>query len=104
MPRQLAILFPNGTTEYWLTARTFEAGDTVTRNGTRWIVTSIPTPAGVQTRTVDGDHRHATVTLRADGDAKPTEWTLLTPLHEAPDDRARIVERDGLQPLKYSSR
>ena len=26
MPRQLAIFFPDGQTEYWLTTKTFEVG------------------------------------------------------------------------------
>ena len=39
--RQLALFFPDGRTEYWLTVMTFE------------------------TRTRDGDSRHATVTLAA---------------------------------------
>ena len=51
--------------------RTFEVGDTLTRNGTRWIVTSISTPAGFETRSEDGERRHATVTLRAETHADP---------------------------------
>lgn len=69
MPRQLAMLFPNGTTEYWLTVRTFELGDTVARDGRRWIVSSITTPDGLATRTVDGDRRTSTITLRPEVEA-----------------------------------
>jgi hypothetical protein len=66
MPRQLAIFFPNGRTEYWLTTRTFAVGDAYDRGGERWIVTSITTPSGFTTSTEDGDPRHATITLGVD--------------------------------------
>lgn len=69
MPRQLAVLFSNGTTEYWLTVRTFEVGDTVTRDGRRWIVSSITTPDGFETRTVDGDRKNPTIALRPEDEA-----------------------------------
>lgn len=69
MPRHLAIFVPNGRTEYWLTQRTIDVGDVLNRGGQRQIVTSISTPTGFATTTKDGDYRHATVTLRAEGDA-----------------------------------
>ena len=41
MPRSLTILMPNGPSEYWLTERVFEIGDTFERAGEIWVVTSI---------------------------------------------------------------
>jgi hypothetical protein len=69
MPRQLAILFPDGRTEYWLTAQVFKVGDRLARSGTSWVVTSIATPDGHKPRTEDGDGRHTTITVRPDGDS-----------------------------------
>jgi hypothetical protein len=68
MPRQLAILFPNAPTEYWLTTRVFNLGDRIERNGTAWVVTSITTPDGHKTLTAHEDSRHATITVQRDGD------------------------------------
>ena len=59
MPRTLTIFFPEGRTEYWLTALVFEPGDTLDREGVPWIVTSVGSPER------DGEGRHTTVTLRA---------------------------------------
>ena len=67
MPRQLAILFPNAPTEYWLTTRVFNVGDRIERNGNGWVVTSITTPDGHKALTADEDSRHATITVRPDG-------------------------------------
>jgi hypothetical protein len=41
MPRTLSLLFPNGHTEFWLTERTFEVGEKITRNGRTWVITSL---------------------------------------------------------------
>jgi hypothetical protein len=60
VPRTITILFPDGTTEFWLTARAFEPGDKLQRYGRSWIVTSI---GG---RESDIDDRHRTDTLRPD--------------------------------------
>jgi hypothetical protein len=69
MPRQLAIFFPDGRTEYWLTARVFSVGDRIDRYGTAWVVTSITMPDGHWAQTADGDSRHATITVRPDGNS-----------------------------------
>jgi hypothetical protein len=69
MPRQLAIFFADGRTEYWLTALVFEVGDKISHGGRSWVVTSIATPEGYETRTADGDGRHATITVRPDSAA-----------------------------------
>jgi hypothetical protein len=68
MPRQLTIFFPDGRTEYWLTARVFGVDDRFDRDGTAWVVTSITPPDGRTTRTADRFSRHATITVRPDGD------------------------------------
>ena len=60
VPRTITILFPDGTTEFWLTARVFEPGDKLQRYGRSRIVTSI---GG---RESDIDDRHTTDTLRPD--------------------------------------
>ncbi len=62
MPRTLSIFFPNGDTEYWVTALVFEAGSKLHHNGKSWIVTSVGSPEA------DGDGRHMTVTVKLDGD------------------------------------
>jgi hypothetical protein len=67
MPRTLTIFFPNGATEYWLTALVFEPGDKLDRNGATWIVTSVGSPEG------DGESRHTTITVREDGDLQSTD-------------------------------
>ena len=68
MPRQLTIFFPDGQTEYWLTTRVFGVGDTFSRGGVAWIVTSITAPDGQRSDVSDEDGRHATITLRLDCD------------------------------------
>jgi hypothetical protein len=69
MPRTLTIFFPDGKTEYWLTALVFDAGDKLDHNGGSWIVTSVGGSEG------DGDGRHLTVTVRphSDGDSRPSQ-------------------------------
>jgi hypothetical protein len=62
MPRTLTMFFPDGRTEYWLTARVFEPGEKLDHNGESWIVTSVGSPER------DGECRHTTVTLRAHSD------------------------------------
>jgi hypothetical protein len=59
MPRTLTMFFPDGRTEYWLTALVFEPGDKLKRNGATWIVTSVGSPER------DGERRHTTITVRA---------------------------------------
>jgi hypothetical protein len=57
MPRTLTIHFPDGkTSEFWYTARVFEPGDKLERDGETWIVTSIG-------ETADGA-KHMTVTVQ----------------------------------------
>ena len=68
MPRQLAIFFPDGRTEYWLTTLVFVVGDKFARSGQTWVITSISTPDGHHSTAEDGDGRHPTVTVRLDGD------------------------------------
>lgn len=63
MPRTLTILFPDGSTEYWLTELDFKPGDKLPRDGTSWIVTSV---GGLEAHA--GGTRHMSVTVRADGD------------------------------------
>ncbi len=58
MPRTLTMFFPDGRTEYWLTALVFEPGDKLDRNGESWIVTSVASPE------MAGERRHMTLTLR----------------------------------------
>ena len=41
MPRTLSLLFPDGDTQFWLTDQLFAVGDTITRDGRAWIVTSL---------------------------------------------------------------
>jgi hypothetical protein len=60
MPRTLAILLPNGRTEYWFTDRMFIVDDKFNRNGVTWIVTSVGES--------DGKTKHATVTVRELGE------------------------------------
>jgi hypothetical protein len=67
LARQLSIFFPDGRTEFWLTAMVFEVGDKLDRAGKTWVVTSIATPDGHGV-SEDGDTRHATVTVRLDRD------------------------------------
>jgi hypothetical protein len=69
MPRQLTIFFPDGRTEYWLTARVFGVGDRFDRDGRAWVVTSVTAPDGHTTRTADRFSRHATITVRPNGDS-----------------------------------
>ena len=71
MPRQLTIVFPNGRTEYRLTAQIFVVGDRLDRNGRAWVVTSITSPNGHASGTQDGDGRHATITVRPHEDGSP---------------------------------
>ena len=66
MPRQLTIFFPDGRTEYWLTASVFDVGDTFERHGSAWAITSITSPDGHTARTAEGDARHATITVPPD--------------------------------------
>ena len=40
LPRTLAMLFPDGETQFWLTNKEFVVGDKLTHNGGTWIVTS----------------------------------------------------------------
>jgi hypothetical protein len=61
MPRTLTMFFPDGKTEYWLTALVFEPGDKLERYGETWIVTSVGE--------TDGHVKHMSVTLRRDGDS-----------------------------------
>ncbi|HKY25728.1 MAG TPA: hypothetical protein VJM07_11255 [Gaiella sp.] len=72
MPRQLTIFFPDGRTEYWLTAQVFVVGDRLDRNGGAWVITSITSPNGQESDTQDGDGRHATITLRPHDNGNPT--------------------------------
>jgi hypothetical protein len=67
----VTILFPDGRTEYWFTALVFRAGDTLDHDGESWVVTSIAPPDGG----LDGDGKHTTVTVRADGVASGDEVT-----------------------------
>ena len=39
-PRTLAMLFPDGETQFWRTDEEFVVGDKLARNGGTWIVTS----------------------------------------------------------------
>jgi hypothetical protein len=71
VPRQLTIFFPDGRTEYWLTAQMFVVGDRLDRNGRAWVVTSITSPDGHASGTQDGDGRHATITVRPHEDGSP---------------------------------
>lgn len=41
MPRTLAMLLPDGKTQFWLTKEEFVVGDKLTYNGGTWIVTSV---------------------------------------------------------------
>ena len=50
MPRQLAIFFPDGRTEYWLTAMVFSVGDRFDRHTAVSVVTSITAPTVTQKR------------------------------------------------------
>jgi hypothetical protein len=76
LPRQLAIFFPDGRSEYWLTVRVFEVGDKLDRAGTTWVVTSITSPDGHRSDSEDGDDRHATMTVRSDDDGELVSPTI----------------------------
>jgi len=66
VPRTLSLLFPNGETHFWVTEQLFEVGDTITRDGQTWVVTSLGN--------FNRDGKALAVTLRADGDSQqPTE-------------------------------
>ena len=66
MPRTLSLLFPNGETQFWITEQLFEVGDTITRDGQTWVVTSLGN--------FNRDGKALAVTLRADDDSQqPTE-------------------------------
>jgi len=59
-PRTLAILFPDGQTQFWLTKRVFAIGDKLNRDGKTWIVTSLGN--------FDRNSKALAITLRLDGD------------------------------------
>ncbi len=59
-PRTLAILFPDGQTQFWLTKRVFAIGDKLNRDGKTWIVTSLGN--------FDRNGKALAITLRLDGD------------------------------------
>ena len=62
MPRTLSLLFPNGTTEFWLTEKLFEVGDKITYGGDSWIVTSLGN--------FNRDGKAMAVTVLPDGDSE----------------------------------
>jgi hypothetical protein len=55
---------PNGPTEYWVTERVFEVGDTFKRVGETWIVTSVG-----ESDAKTG--KHATITVRRVDEPSP---------------------------------
>ena len=59
-PRTLAILFPDGQTQFWLTKRVFAIGDKLNRDGKTWIVTSLGN--------FGRNGKALAITLRLDGD------------------------------------
>jgi hypothetical protein len=65
MPRTLTMFFPDGKTEYWLTAMIFKSGDKLNRNGQTWIVSSVGE--------TDGQIKHMSITLRQDGDSPSSQ-------------------------------
>jgi hypothetical protein len=63
MPRTLSLLFPNGDTQFWFTDTLFAVGDKITRDGQRWIVTSLGN--------FNRDGKALAMTLRLDDDLPP---------------------------------
>jgi hypothetical protein len=59
------MFFPDGKTEYWLTALVFKLGDTLNRNGETWIVSNVGE--------TDGQIKHMSITLRQDGDSPSSQ-------------------------------
>lgn len=60
-PRTLAILFPDGETQFWLTERLFLEGDKLDHAGHTWIVTSVGNH--------DRDGNPLAITVCQDGDS-----------------------------------